>query len=121
MRKIEAGRRYFIPIPDTDTNPNWQQTCEIPTIHTELRLPGLYITYLRFLVIPEQLSGLDILAGGANLKTLGGRIRAQMIHRLETSQELLQRKDPPPGLVLLIQAVNQYFTPRNDSNALLYQ
>lgn len=120
MSKIEAEGQYFIPIPNTDTNPNWQQTREIPTIHTEFTLPGSHtsytITYLKFSVTSGKPSGLDILAGGADLETVGGIIRTQMIHTLETSQELLQREDPPPGLVLLIQVISQYFTLRNNGS-----
>lgn len=119
-KNIEAERYHLIPVTDTGTT-EWQQTREIPTIHTALTLSGSYtITYLRFPVIKGQLFGLDILAGGANLETVGDSIRAQMIHSLETSRELLQREDPPPGLVLLIQVISQYFTPRKDSNVPLY-
>lgn len=117
MNKIEAGVQYSIPIPDKDIDPRWQQKCAIPTIQTELQIRGIKpIIRLRFIVDPENPSGLDIQAGGGDLEIAGCRIRAQMTHRLETSQELLQRPDPPPGLVLLIQAISKYFAPHNEFN-----
>ena len=88
MENIEAGKPYFIPVPDTDTNPNYQQTCEIPTIYTKLKIPGSTIIRLRFPINPEERSPLDVLAGGENLEIAGERIRAQMIHRLETALAL---------------------------------
>lgn len=110
MSKIEAGVQYSIPVPDKDTNPGWQQRYAIPTIQTKLQIHGMQpIIRLRFVVDPENPSGLDIRAGGGDLEIAGYRIRAQIIHRLETSRELLQRPDPPPGLVLLIQAIRKYF------------
>ena len=111
MNKTEA-REYLIPIPVDGINPDskWQQSCEIPTIHTELTIPGAKnpITYLRFET--------GIVAGGENLEITGRRIRVQMIHMLETSQDLLQRPDPPPGLVAEIQAIRKYFTENADSS-----
>lgn len=122
MNKIETGIQYSIPVADKDIDQNWQQKCEIPVAYSELRIQGIKpIVRLRFIVDPGKPSGLDILAGDGDLEIAGCRIRAQMIHRLETSQELLQRPDPPPGLVLLIQAISKYFAPHNEFNVQLYR
>lgn len=115
LKNIETETPYLIPIKDTDTK--WQQTCEIPTIHTELKIPNFTtIIYLRFVMNSGKPSLLDIRAGGKNLEITGARIRAQMIYRLEIAMEAKQKPDPPPGSVLEFQEISKYFAISTDGS-----
>ena len=116
-QSIEAKKIHFIPMVNetADTTVNWQQTCEIPVVYTELRIHNSIITYLRFVLIPEKPSGLDILAGGENLAIVSTRIRKQMMHRLEVACAALQEPDPPLNSELERQQLKEYFSPRDNN------
>lgn len=107
------GKIYQIPIPDkpltTPTGKLFVQTCEIPVIHTEENIDPFTFQYLRFSIIPGEYSPLDILAGGGNLEIAGARIRAQMIHRLETVLAAMQKPDPLPHVLSEIKQLGTYF------------
>lgn len=109
IENIAGERQYLIPV--SNTNGGWIQTCEIPVIHTELKIGTSTITYLTFRANPKKLSGLDIPAGGENLEITGKRIIAQMISRLEIPEEL-----QGPGSRVLLERIKEYFV-YNNSNA----
>ncbi len=96
----------FIPIEEADPKNGWVQTSEIPVVKSQINIGKSIFRYLGF-------EPLNIRAGvwpNESESTLQGRIRVQMISRLQMGQNRLRGGNPALNTDQEVTILSQYFT-----------